>query len=744
MQELYADVIIDITNAKLDRPFQYRVPNELAGEIEPGMMVEVPFGAGSRIIHGYVIRLTDTHVFPLEKMKEISAIVSYEAQDLGEQSKLISLAAWIRARYGCTMIQALKTVIPSGSKVKPKEKTILKLLLEPETAGERLAYYERKHQTARYRLLQAMLEEKELPRDLVTEKLNITAPVIRALQEQGVIEVCREKSWRMPQMDMGTAGERFRLTDAQQAAVNEVTGSWGSSAGTGKYLLHGVTGSGKTAVYMELIAYALSQGQQAIVLIPEIALTYQTVMRFYRRFGDRVSRIHSKLSAGERQDQFERARRGEVQVMIGPRSALFTPFPKLGLIVIDEEHEGAYRSEQTPRYDAVETAFQRAKIEGARVVLGSATPSLESYYAAMNGAVKLLKLPDRAGGALLPDVEIIDMRSELREGNGSLLSRRLQDSIRESLSRGEQTMLFLNRRGLAGTLSCRSCGKSIRCPHCDVSLSLHEGGRMICHYCGYETHAVRICPSCGSGTLRPFRAGTQQVEQEVSRLFPSARIMRMDQDTTRGREDYTKILSAFSGREADILIGTQMIVKGHDFPYVTVMGVLAADISLHSTDYRAAERTFQLLTQAVGRAGRAARKGTALIQTYEPEHYAVRFAADQNYEAFYGEEVSYRQAGLYPPAGAMTAIHLSSPDEQHLMMAADYLGKYIRMVVQKYHAAVLGPADETIAKIADHYRKVLYVKAGDARTMELIRERIERYIAVNDGYKSVEIQYDVE
>ncbi len=742
VQEIYADIIVNITSHQLDHPFSYRATGELASRIEPGMVVEVPFGAGDRLIRGYVIRLLESSTLSPDKIKDVRSIVT---DGLGQTDRLIQLAAWMRARYGCTMIAALKTVIPSNRKVRSREKTILTLALDREAAIEQLAVYEKKHQTARARLLSALLEEPSLPRELVADKLGITTPVINALEKQGVLTKRSEKVWRLPDTNAAEAETaKITLTLAQRKIVEEVAKDLDRGGARGTYLIHGVTGSGKTAVYMELIDEVIRRGEQAIVLIPEIALTWQTVLRFYRRFGGKVARIHSRLSQGEKQDAFEMARRGEVSVMIGPRSALFTPFPNLGMIVIDEEHEGAYRSEQTPRYDAVETALQRGILEGAAVVLGSATPSLDSFYKAERGDIRLFSLPERAAGAALPEVAVVDMRQELKNGNRSPISALLQDEIRHALDAGQQIMLFLNRRGIAGALSCRSCGHVIKCPHCDVSLSLHEGSRLICHYCGHEERSYHTCPSCGSPFIRPMKAGTQQMEQEIHRLFPDARLMRMDLDTTRQKDSYDQLLSSFRDHEADILIGTQMIVKGHDFPNVTVMGVLAADISLNASDYRSAERTFQLLTQAVGRAGRSGQSGKAVIQTYEPEHYAIKAAARQDYLSFYQSEIAVRKLGLYPPVGCLTAIHISGPEEDYVSMAAEYLGKYARHISMRSDAQVLGPADETVTRIADQYRKVLYLKANNAKEVQLLREKLDRYIEINEGFKHVLIQYDVE
>ena len=739
MQERYADVIVDISSEKLDRVFQYRIPERMEGMLEPGTVVEVPFGKGNRPVRGYVTGISGQAGYDPARMKEIGRVMT-DAAD--EEARLVGLAAWIRNRYGSTMLQALKTVIPVKRKIKEKQRRWIVLALDGDAARERLDFFQRKHQKARARLVEALLDEPELPWELVSEKLNITAAVIRALEEQGIVRVKSEKLYRNPVQGYTGEKKEIRLNEEQQRIVDEITGEWEEDP-PGRYLIHGITGSGKTEVYMELIRYAVSRGQQAIVLLPEIALTYQTVLRFYRNFGDRVSVINSRLSQGERYDQFERARNGELDVMIGPRSALFTPFSRLGIIVMDEEHEPAYQSETMPRYHAREVALQRGKMEHARVVLGSATPSLEAYYGAMTGKYRLFRLTRRAGQAELPSVSVVDLRQELREGNRSMLSRSLREAIEERLSSGEQVMLFLNRRGYAGFVSCRSCGHVLTCPHCAVSLSLHRGGKLVCHYCGYEQPAVKNCPRCGSGFIRTFRAGTQQVEEELQREFPRARVLRMDLDTTRGKEDHQKILSAFAGHEADILVGTQMIVKGHDFPDVTLVGALAADLSLHIPDYRAAERTFQLLTQAAGRAGRGKSRGLVIIQTYDPDHYAVQAAAAQDYESFYEQEMNYRALAGYPPAGGLFAIHCSGPDEAYLKLACGYLKKFIQQAGAGRGITVLGPADEAVSRIQDQYRMVIYLKHENIGMLTEIKNRIERYVAVNHGFDQVAMQFDI-
>ena len=638
------------------------------------------------------------------------------------------------------MIQALKTVIPIKKKIRQKERKTLILLLSDAEAEEKLRLYEKKNQKARYRLLEALLEEKEIPYELAVGKLNLSASIIRTMAEQGILKTESVLVYRNPLHQKHHGAYNIALNEEQRKVVD---GIWNDKVHRTS-LLHGVTGSGKTEVYMELIARTVAQQRQAIVLIPEISLTYQTVMRFYRRFGERISIIHSRLSAGEKYDQFQRAKNGDIDIMIGPRSALFTPFSRLGLIIIDEEHEPSYKSETTPRYHARETAIERAKLEGAKVVLGSATPSLEAYYRAKQGKYALYTMTKRARGSALPDVEIVDMREELRNGNRSVISQSLKEAMTEKLQAKEQMMLFLNRRGYAGFLSCRSCGHVVMCPHCDVSLSVHNHGRMVCHYCGYEAKKPVVCPKCGSTFISTFGTGTQQVEQVVKKMFPEAGVLRMDMDTTREKDGHEKILAAFQNQEADILIGTQMIVKGHDFPNVTLVGILAADLSLYAQDYKAGERTFQLLTQAAGRAGRGEKSGNVIIQSYDPEHYCITAASRQDYCGFYEEEMSYRMLAGYPPAVYMMSLHGTGKDEAHLQTAMDYLVKMMQRMPESARIRVLGPTAESIGKIQDEYRKVIYIKGEDLQILTGIKNKLEKYIKMNEGYRTVQIQFDLE
>jgi primosomal protein N' (replication factor Y) len=439
-----------------------------------------------------------------------------------------------------------------------------------------------------------------------------------------------------------------------------------------------------------------------------------------------------------------RAKAGEIDVMIGPRSALFTPFPNLGLIVMDEEHEPSYKSEQVPAYHARESAVHRAELEGASVVLGSATPSMEAYYRACRGDYTLLRLSKRATGGCLPAVYVEDMREEMKKGNSSMFSDRLRMLMEDRLQKQEQILLFLNRRGYAGFVCCRSCGYVVKCPHCDVALSEHNGGKLVCHYCGYETGRLDRCPSCGTKHIGGFRAGTQQIEQAVQRQFPNARVLRMDADTTRGKEGHDRILSAFAQKQADILIGTQMIVKGHDFPDVTLVGILAADLSLYQSDFRAGERTFELLTQAAGRAGRGQKQGEVVIQTYQPDHYSIQTAAAQDYESFYEQEIQYRDWMGYPPAEHMAAVRLECEDEALLDQASGYLAEFARKTGESREVQVIGPASPFVGKVRDIYRRVIYLKHPNERILTVLKDRMEKYIEVNAGFARVRVQFDFD
>ena len=734
---MYAKVIVDITHEKLDKVFEYRIPSDLESVLQIGMEVVVPFGKGNRETNGYVIGISEACEYDEEKVKEILRLAE---KRIAIEGKLVALAGWMKEHYGGTMIQSLKTVLPIKKEEKKQIKRYVRLLLSQEEAIGKLEDYLKKNQKARARALSALLDNGVLEYEFLIKKLSVSREVLRALEDQGVAQIESEHVFRNPIKDRKQEWKPVDYTEEQQHAIDCFRENY--LKGEHKtYLLYGVTGSGKTEVYMEMIARVLRDGKQAIVLIPEIALTYQTVMRFYKRFGNRISILNSRMSNGERYDQMMRAKEGGVDVMIGPRSALFTPFPNLGLIVIDEEHEPTYKSEQIPRYHARETAIARAKLEGASVVLGSATPSLEAFYRAERGEYEILTLRERSRKQSLPTVHTVDLREELKAGNRSIISEKLHALIEDRLEKRQQTILFINRRGYAGFISCRACGHVVKCPHCDVSMTSHRGGKLVCHYCGYEEREDNVCPECGSKHIGGFRAGTQQIEELVKREFPKARVLRMDMDTTKEKDGHEKILETFANEEADILIGTQMIVKGHDFPNVTLVGILAADLSLFADDYRAGERTFQLLTQAAGRAGRGREKGEVVIQTYSPEHYAIQTAANQDYEAFYEEEIAYRKLMGYPPAEELLALLVAGEDEKLLETACEYLKKYAARV-NLNQINVIGPASPYVGKVHDVYRRVLYFKHARYDVLTDMKDKLEQYIEVNTGFAKLRIQFD--
>ncbi|MBO4872132.1 MAG: primosomal protein N' [Lachnospiraceae bacterium] len=642
---MYADIIVNISASDLDRSFQYRIPEELREIIRPGSRVDIPFNR--RQISGFVVGLSELPAIDEEKILPITGL---SKKSVPVEDRMMALAAWMRDRYGCTMNQALMTVLPVKKAAK-------------------------------------------------RGKTKVEGPALQDVAPAAA-----------PPLNAAQAA-------AAQAIHTEMRGQNRPS------LLFGVTGSGKTEVYMAVIEEMLKEKKQVILLIPEIALTYQNLKRFYARFGARIGVINSRQSAGEKSETVDRAKKGQIDLVIGPRSALFTPMPRLGLIIIDEEHEESYRSELSPRYHSVEVAEKLSALSGAGLVLGSATPSLESFYKAKNGRYQLLELRGRAvPESRLPAVYVVDLRQEMKEGNKSIFSRLLREKIEERLARQEQIMLFLNRRGYAGFVSCRSCGKALKCPHCDVGLTYHRNGFLKCHYCGFQIPFPDKCPACGSPYIAAFGTGTQKVESIVQKAFPQAKVLRMDADTTKGKEGHSRILSAFSHQAADILVGTQMIVKGHDFPRVSLVGILAADLSLYSSDYRAAEQTFELLTQASGRAGRGTLAGEVVIQTYSPEHYAVVTAAAQDYEAFYAEELPRRELLHYPPAGGMLSVTVSGADEAENETFAKELAERIRAEYTASGADVIGPTAHFRSKVQDIYRQQLFVKHPDKAILQKIQE----------------------
>lgn len=742
---LFADVIVDISVKSLDRPFQYIVPAEMENEVMIGTPVMIPFGQGDRQRQGYIVGLSTEPKFDIHRTKYILRV---EKQGVIAESHLLSLAYWIKEHYGGSMNDAIKAVMPVRRGVREKVMRRVYPMTGRMEMMEQRTDMEARHQAARVRVLDALLALEEsryldgIEYDQLVKQCKITATVLRGLAERGLIRIDSTQLYRNPYQGVHADRKEVALNIEQRTAVQRVVADY-QAGRPGIYLLHGVTGSGKTEVYMQCIREMIRQGKQAIVLIPEIALTFQMVNRFFAWFGDRVSVMHSRLSAGERYDQYTRAKNGEIDIMIGPRSALFTPFQHLGLIIVDEEHETSYQSEMPPKYHAREVAVQRAGMLGASVILGSATPSLEAYYRASRGEYYLLELKQRAGGAVLPAVEIVDLRRELEEQNHSIFSRLLADRIQKTLDKKEQIILFLNRRGYAGFVSCRRCGEVIGCPHCSVALKPHQHqgriDRLLCHYCGYQMEMPANCPKCGSRYIGTFGMGTEQVEEMVQERFPDARVIRMDADTTGGKEGHDKLLKTFSDGEADILVGTQMIVKGHDFPNVTLVGILAADLSLNIGDYRAAERTYQLLAQAAGRAGRAEKPGVVVLQTYQPDHYSVVCAARQDYPAFYREELLMRQVLQYPPVSNILGVLVLSRQQERTEALAAYLAGQMR---EAQDIRILGPVEAPIGKLRDIYRRMVYIKSADYDRLCQIKNEIEAYLHRSELWKDCQVMFD--
>lgn len=636
-RDLFANVILDITNESVDRPFTYAVPDELREKLIPGTAIKVPFGKGNRLKTAYVLSLQET--CPAGEF-EIKEIFSLAEKNISAAEQLMELAVWMHRQYGCMMNQALKTVLPVKRRIKKRKS-----------------------------------ERNEIQ--------------IKTLSDS-----------------------EFVFTAEQNAAISSFLKDRREDRNK-KYLLFGITGSGKTEVYAEMIREVCAEGKQVILMLPEISLTFQTVRRLQKAFGRRVAVIHSKLSAGERYEQFRRAAEGEADIIVGPRSAVFAPFRNIGLIIIDEEHDSAYKNDSVPRFETRDVAEKRAELSGASLVLGSATPSAETWCRAQRGEFVLLEMQTRAvRGARPANVHVVDLREELKGGNRSIFSRKLQRLIEEKIEKNEQVILFMNRRGYSNFVSCRSCGNAIRCPHCDVSLTLHGKDRLICHYCGYTISLPERCPDCGSPFIAGFGTGTQKLEVITKKTFPNARVLRMDSDSTSGRNAGYDILEAFRNGEADILIGTQMVVKGHDFANVTLVGIMAADTELYVSDYRSAEKTFQLLTQAAGRAGRGVRPGDVVIQTYRPEHYAIQSAAAQDYKAFIRAETAYRKAGEYPPAVHLLTVQLASRNEMSLERASMFLKERVELQSESCHAHVIGPVNASVYKVHDYFRKLFYIKHG--------------------------------
>ena len=664
----FCQVIVDIAHEDVDRVFTYRVPRGLT--LCPGMRVHVPFGR-QRQVEGVVVGLSEDCDLPESRVKDVCGTLEDYPAVL---PALLDLAKAIKETSFCTLAQALRLMFPAqmrGERIAEKTQEIAVLTVDPAVRAQVLAAQKRAPKRAAILSLLMESEGGELPCETLRAKLGDVRPALNALREMGFVKLDKREVLRSPYGAMERlAAQDPQLTRQQQDVLDTLLPA--VTAGKGAFLLYGVTGSGKTEVFIRAVRHAAQLGKTAIVLVPEIALTPQMVMWFRSRFGEDAAVLHSLLSPGERYDEWRRIRRGEVRVVIGARSAIFAPLENVGLIIIDEEHEGSYIADNTPRYDARELARMRCEREGAALLLASATPSMRSFALAGRGDLTLLTMPRRVNNRPMPEVHVVDMRKELAQGNRSVFSGALLDGLKRCLDAGKQAILFVNRRGYSTFVSCRSCGYTVTCTQCDVSMTYHSAENTLrCHYCGQEQAVPTVCPECGSKYIKYFGTGTQRVEEEVKRFFPDIPVLRMDNDTTRQKDAHERIIGQFRRGEARILVGTQMIAKGLDFPNVTMVGIVAADAMLKLPDYRSAERTFQLLTQVAGRAGRADTPGEVFLQTYDPEHYAIETASRQDYRAFYEAEMVRRKRALYPPYTLIARLLYEADREADAQSAAE-------------------------------------------------------------------------
>ena len=724
---LYAEIILNSEAVEIDRPFTYKIPIELQEKVKIGQIVKVPFGMGNKTSEGFVLSIKEENEVNISfRVKKISAIITDEPVIDEDDIKLIN---FLREKYLCKYIDAFRLLIPvgimKGAKSKSKKVIVFKsddlsCIKKPEGYIEIINFL--KENSGKY-----------TKSELINVN-SISQYKLNKLIEKGLLVVEEETVFRYNNRTYNIDCEK-ELTFEQKHVLDEYINS-----SNNLFLLKGVTGSGKTEVYMRMVEEVLQKNQSAIVLVPEISLTPQMIERFKGRFGRNVALFHSKLSDGERFDEWFRVKDGKAKLVVGARSAIFLPVKNLGLIIIDEEHENTYKSEQNPKYQTKEVAEFLSEQKGCRVVLGSATPTIETYYRALIGE---LDLNSRVDGKDMPPMKVVDMRNELRSGNISLFSRELFKEMQEKLSRKEQIILFLNRRGFSTFVSCRSCGYVFKCEECDISMTYHRSGLLVCHYCGKTKRAPQKCPKCDSKYVKFFGAGTQRVEEEVKKYFKDARVLRMDVDTTRSKDAYENIYNTFKEGKADILIGTQMISKGLDFKNVTLVGVLAADMSINIPDYRAAERTFQIITQVAGRAGRGEKQGEVIIQTYTPEHYSLEYAVNYDYEGFYEKEFTVRALMKYPPFGKILLINGISKKEDLLKNFMHKISNVIKPLVEKeIDVDILGPIPCLVAKVKENYRWQIVIKGEfESEFAKKIKELL--YDENKNVYNDIRISMDI-
>lgn len=705
---MYCQVIVDIVHENVASPFTYRIPDGM--NLEPGQRVAVPFGPREK--EGIVLETTeDCSLEPGRIRDVIRPLEDYAAIP----PELMALAAEMAGKVHCPLAETLRLMLPArmrGGRIHVKTEKTVRLSVTREEALS--AAEQETRSRKRQEILRILAEKGAVGMKALSASVKDPGETLKKLAADGLVEIRETEALRIPGEAFSVQNDPgYELTAGQEEALEEIIPALKGKGG--RFLLHGVTGSGKTEVFMEAVRQVLAMGKSAIILVPEIALTPQMVAWFRGRFGPVAAVIHSRLSPGERFDEWRRIRRGDARVVIGARSAVFSPVKELGLIVVDEEHESTYFSDHHPRYDAREVANSRCEREGATLVLASATPSVLSFARARRGDYMLLEMPKRVLDRPLPEVELVDMREELENGNRTVLSGTLRKALKECAARGEQAMLLMNRRGYNSFVSCRSCGYVVKCPNCDISMTYHLGsqdGLLRCHYCGQTLNPPGSCPECGSHYIRFFGAGTQKVEEEVRKLLPGIQTLRMDYDTTSGKDGHGRILEEFRSGRANILIGTQMIAKGLDFPRVTLVGVVAADTTLNLPDYRSRERTFQLLTQVAGRAGRGREPGRVIIQTYKPEDPVIGFAARQDYRSFFEDEFRRRRNGLYPPFTLIARILVESPREEEAAREAEALEAQARKMLEDH----------------PEWRKKVLLMMNDTPSVKVLRGKTRRHI----------------
>ena len=738
---MIAEVVINRSAKRLNRTFDYNIPSNLEELVMIGSTVLVPFGKSSTLEEGYVVGIKESTQYEVKEIVQIK-------HNLTE--KQIELAQWMAKRYFCNVSDCIKQMLTPGTKSKNTEKNVQDKMIN-------VVYLKKDIEEIQFDIEIGKIKSEKQKKILQFLKTNegVTIPeiemftggtraIIKTLEKNGYVEIVEKKVERNPLANKQIAKtENLKLTDEQQNAYNSVLSAMREHRYS-QFLLYGVTGSGKTEVYLQLIGEALKRNKTAIVLVPEISLTPQMIDRFIARFNqDEIAVLHSKLSIGERYDEWNKIKEGKAKIIIGARSAIFAPTENIGIIIIDEEHDSSYKSEAVPKYDAKEIAKKIAIENNCPLVLGSATPDLNTYYKAQNKQIKLLELTKRANNSNLPTVEIVDLKMELANGNRSMLSARLYDAIEQNLKEKKQTILFLNRRGYSTFIMCRECGYTVKCKNCNISMTYHKTeNKLKCHYCGYEQDVVTICPECHSTKIRYFGTGTQKLEQEINKLFPNATTIRMDIDTVSKKNSHEEILNKFKNEGIDILIGTQMVVKGHHFPNVTLVGVIAADSSLNIDDYRANERTFQILTQVAGRAGREKLPGQVIIQTYNPENFSIVCAKEQNYEMFYNTEIALRKQLKYPPFCDIILIGFNSLIESEIIKVSDMVYTYLKDKLDEQTFIILKPMPSPVDKIQNRYRWRIIIKGNMTDTANQIINNCLKQV-YESNFKNTRVTVDI-